>query len=629
MQTLNTIAKKNKTVVLDCETNALTGYEKFWVAVSRDVESGEVVVFKNVHEDPEPLRAHLNTVDVLGGHNLVGFDLGVLRHFLGIDWPLDRILDTLVISRLLDYRREGGHSLENLGAALGYKKSLFNDFSQWSEALQTRCIIDTEISLKVYDEQKAYIYSKKWAPIIQMEIFIQGFCQDMSTSGFHFDIDTATELCETLEPVVAQLEEDLRTAFVPWPVFVREINPRATKSGALHSQDFMWMKEEVKDLTGFSPGCPFSLIEFVPFNPRSSKQRVERLNEAGWRPINKTKAHIEAERAKDVDKIRHYRTWGWKVDEDNLATLPESAPPAAHMLSRFLLLSNRLKVLQEWISIYNPQTGRIHGTFTGIGSWTHRMAHSAPNMANVPALVNRHGKPQPYGAEFRSLWTVPQGKILIGCDAEGIQLRLFAHFCNDSKLIEAIINGKKEDKSDIHSLNQSILGPICNTREVAKTYIYALLLGAGKDKQANILSCRPGEALEGLKRILEFYPGWKELKDTRLKDDAKRGYFTGLDGRLVLFPSAHYILAGYLQNGESVVMKRASLFWRQKLRDLGVPFTPVNFVHDEWQVETTPEHAQIVGSTMADSLRHIGEELGLNCPLAGKFVTGMNWKETH
>ena len=96
-----------------------------------------------------------------------------------------------------------------------------------------------------------------------------------------------------------------------------------------------------------------------------------------------------------------------------------------------------------------------------------------------------------------------------------------------------------------------------------------------------------------------------------------------------LFPAPHYILAGYLQNGESVVMKRASLLWSKELRHLQIPFRAVDFVHDEWQTETLPEFADKVGQVQADSIRIVGEDLGLNCPLAGNYNIGMNWKETH
>lgn len=616
-----------KTAVIDTETNALHDYDKLHVAVCRDLDTDEIKVFRNVHTDPLPFRHYLETVDRVIGHNICGFDREVILKFTGFDIRTIDVVDTLVVSRLLNYSQEGGHSLETWGDYFKFPKSKFSDFSAWSQELEDRCIVDVALTVRLFRYLQDYIDAPKWKPAIDLETQMVYFCQDMSKSGFSFDYDQAQELHAKLKPEVESLVENLKTAFPPRSKVIREIYPVLTKSGTLHSKDFRWLPE--KDLTAFDAGSPFSLFEWEVFNPNSSKQRVERLNEAGWKPFNKTKGHIEAERNKEWEKLPYFKVYGWKVDEENLATLPEGAPAAAHTLARYLLLSSRLSDLEEWLALYNHSTGRIHGTFNGMGSWTHRMSHQSPNMANIPSILNKQGKPQPYGPEFRSLYRATPGRILVGCDAEGIQLRLFAHYCNDPKLIEAIVSGKKEDKTDIHSLNKAILGTICNSRDSAKTYIYALLLGAGKDKQANILQCKPSEAIEGLKRILEFYPGWKELKETRLKQDARKGYFIGLDGRLVLFPSAHYILAGYLQNGEAVVMKRASLFWSSKLKAMGIPFTPVNFVHDEWQVETDPEYADIVGQTMADSLFTIGQELGMNCPLAGKYVTGLNWKDTH
>lgn len=618
----------NKVCIIDTETNALRGYTALWVVVCRDAHTNKVTIFRNLHNDEtarELLSQHLNGYGTIVGHNLLGFDLGVLDHF-AVRYPRNH-LDTLIVSRLLNYSLPGGHSLEAWGKYFKYPKDMFSDFTQWSQGLEDRCIVDTEITLKLYNLFRQFIESDTWKRSIALEHDSFNFSQQLGTNGFFFNIKEAQRLHDEIKPQVDALADALKTAFPPRTRLIREVLPRSTGAGTLHKGDFRWL--EGCDLTPYTPGEPFSLFLYETFNPNSSTQRVERLNEAGWKPFNKTKAHIQAERDKEADKLKHYKIWGWKTDEENLATLPDSAPEAAKMLARYLLLVSRLRNLTEWIGLYNPATGRIHGHFNSLGAWTGRMSHDHPNLANIPALRSRTGAVQLYGAEFRALFCVPEGKVLVGCDADGIQLRLFAHFTNDEKLIASIVSGNKEEKTDIHSLNKEILGTICNSREAAKTYIYALLLGAGKDKQANILGCTAHEAIEGLKRILEYYPGWKILKDTTLKQDAKKGYFKGIDGRLVMFPSAHYILAGYLQNGESVVMKMASILWHRQLTEMGIPHLPVNFVHDEWQVETLPEYADTVGKVMADSIRIVGEQLQLNCPLAGSYVVGQNWKDTH
>lgn len=619
-----------KTVVIDCETNALVDYDKCWVVVCRDVDTDEVATFRHIHEEENATRLErfLSEYGCIVGHNLCGFDLVVLSRFnVLISSETTEFVDTLIISRLLNYNQEGGHSLEAWGKRFGFPKDLFSDFSKWSEELEARCVVDTLLTKRLYNTFSKYLKNPLWKKSIGLEHKVATLCNTLSSNGFSFNIQLAVSLQKELTLKVDYLKNTFREAFPPKSKLIREITPVATKSGSLHSKDFRWL--EAKDLSAFSVGVPFSLFEYEEFNPNSPIQVVTRLNEAGWRPVNKTKGHIEAERNGPPEALERFREVGWKIDEENLATLPETAPEASKRLAEYLLLSSRLGDLNEWIGLYNPKTGRIHGTFNGLGSWTHRKSHQRPNMANIPALTNRHGKPQPYGEAFRSLWTASPGRVLVGCDAEGIQLRLFAHYCNDTRLIEAIVNGKKEDGTDIHTLNKKVLDTICNSREVAKTYIYALLLGAGKRKQAQILSCSTREADEGLERILKFYPGWKQLKEGKIQEDAAKGYFEGLDGRLVIFPSAHHILAGYLQNGESVVMKMASVLWHEELTRMDVPFTFVNDVHDEWQTETLPEFAEVVGQVQAEAIARIGRELGLNCPLAGKYVTGSNWAETH
>lgn len=611
--------------VIDIETEKLDNPEKIWCVVLRNLDNDDVEVYRNCHVFNQELADKLASSSCLVGHNVINFDAPCLHSFSYRS--TSKVIDTLIISRLVNYNLEGGHSLEAWGERFGVAKSKFSDYSQWSQELEDRCVIDTLLTKRLYNTLSTYLKSDKWKRPIELEHKVAQLCQELHSNGFSFNLPLAITFKDTLKHKVDTLSNTFREIFPPKSKLIRVINPVKTKTGTLHSKDFRWKDD--KDLSAFSPEEPFSLFEYEEFNPASPKQIVERLNEAGWKPINKTKGHIAAERNRDKEKLKEYRIYGWKVDEENLATLPPSAPEGARKLAEWLLLNSRLSDLEEWIALYNPVSGRIHGQFNGIGSWTHRKSHQKPNMANIPALVNRKGQPQPWGAEFRSLFRAADGRILVGTDAEGIQLRLFAHYCNDQKLIKAIVEGKKEDKTDIHSLNKQILDTICNSREVAKTYIYALFLGAAKRKQAEILGCSEAEAEKGLQRILDYYPGWKELKETRILADAKKGYFEGLDGRLVYFPSAHHILAGYLQNGESVVMKEASLLWHSVLQKMRIPFWFVDDVHDEWQTETLPQYAETVGKIQAESIYIVGQRFKLNCPLAGSYKIGSNWKETH
>ena len=179
------------------------------------------------------------------------------------------------------------------------------------------------------------------------------------------------------------------------------------------------------------------------------------------------------------DKSEHYKRYGWTVDEANLATLPASAPQAAKDLAKWLTLEGRRKSLVEWLGCVQDD-GKIHGKYWGIGAWTHRMSHSSPNSANIASPFS--GKPKSpveeikakYDGAMRNLWKASDGAWLVGTDAEGIQLRLLAHFMQSEDYVKAIISGKKEDETDIHNMNKKALGPVCRSRDDAKSFVYGV-----------------------------------------------------------------------------------------------------------------------------------------------------------
>lgn len=643
-------------VICDIETEKLDNPQHIWLIVCKEVDTGAVHVFRSPTDSPEEaarFSRFARLVSCWCGHNFLAFDVVHLRSLLSVEIADESILDTLVVSRLLNTNIQGGHSLEAWGERLGSHKISFNDFSKYSLEMEHYCLQDVEVNYLLYQKFKPYLDSKVWASPISLEHKAAIICREMHTSGFFFEKKEAEDLYKNISIEVSELEAQLQKAFPPRSRLLREITPKATKHGTLHRQDFRWLEDG--DLSRFGVGATFSLVEFVPFNPRSPKQVVERLNEAGWKPIVKTDGYIQAERAyrqasktgkptttkKGVtprtaqewqERLKEYETTGWSICEENLATLPENAPEAAKGLAKYLVLSNRHSVLTEWFEAYDATTGRIHGNFNHIGAWTHRMSHSGPNMANIPSGDSL------YAHEMRSLWSVPKDKLLVGVDADGIQLRILAHYMDDKAFTEALINGDKSLGTDAHTVNKNILGNVCKDRDTAKTFIYAWVLGAALAKVAEILGCSISQASDANEAFLEAYPGLENLKRNQIPYDAKRGYFIGLDGRYVLCDSEHLMLAGYLQNGEQVIMKKANTLWRSRLLREGVPFTQVNFVHDEWQTEVPNdmELAKYVAEVQAESIRVAGEQLNLKCPMAGSIIggnkqlaIGRNWAETH
>lgn len=582
------------------------------------------------------------------GHNLIGYDLPVLHRLGGeaVSSALRglRTVDTLVISRLLDFGQSGGHSLARWGEVLGISKGEFKGpWDEWTQEMEDYCVQDTAVSLALYKRFKPYLDSPRWKAPFRLEHFMAEVSYDLHVNGFNFDIDKCKELCYTIGIEREKIDGELLSAFSPKVRFIREISPKFTKFGTLNKSDFRWAGP---DLSAFNGG-PFSLIEYETFNPASPAQIVERLNDAGWKPTEKTKGHLQALRdskSKDdetkqlaLKKLEKFARTGWTVSEENLKTLPPEAPEAAKKLARRILLASRERTLTEWINAYR-EDGRIHGRPQSIGAWTHRMAHQDPNTGNIPR------DDATFGIEMRSMWNVPDGSYLVGVDAEGIQLRVLAHYINDLRFTQSVVSGRKEDGTDPHSLNKQALGEPCKSRNDAKTFIYAWLLGAGIGKVADILGCSYGEAVTANENFLRYYPGLQLLKSNQIPQDAARGFFEGFDGRYVRIfgddrgAKEHFCLAGYLQNGEVCVMKRATEIWYPRLKNEGIPFKLVNLVHDEWQnqVDADYDTALYVANVMADSIRQAGEDFNLRCPMAGsilgghgKIAIGRTWYETH
>ena len=337
------------------------------------------------------------------------------------------------------------------------------------------------------------------------------------------------------------------------------------------------------------------------------------------------------------EKLAYY---GWSCSEDNLNTLPKTAPVGAQNLAQWLTLEGRRSSLAEWIG-QTKDDGKIHGTIRHIGAWTGRCSHQGPNTANISSPF--HGEVRSavdqvksdYDASMRALWRASEGSWLVGTDLEGIQLRVLAdwlwrHFDTDAYAV-AICEGNKADETDIHNLNKKALGVTGITRDTAKTFIYAYVLNAGPPKIANILGVNVTQAIAARDRFEASIEGLVDLKNKLIPYIANQGHFTGYDGRLVKVPSAHKTLAGILQNGEAVVMKYSIIRWQKDAKADGINFKIVGVIHDETQTEVygTKEEAERLGFLQRKAITDVGIELGVKCPLAGSTDIGVNWLETH
>lgn len=410
-------------IVFDIEANALVNPTEIWLIVCKDIDTGETYVYRNLTQDGREKERFLlfaKGVSLWVGHNIIAYDFPILRSLLGLSTPnlnVSSVVDTLIVSKLVDYSRVG-HSIEAYGIEFGKEKGknyYLDFFKSWSQPLEDYCIRDVEIGYEVYKKYLPVIHDRNWHNSINLEQQFQSVCNSLHNNGFYFNTSRARVLLEDVEKVLSELDKEILDAFPSRLKSIREVNPKLTKFGTLHRGDFRWIGDG--DLSEFNGG-PFCRCIWVPFNPASTKQVVEVLNTAGWKPVDKTKTHIEtirelnrkhgkSEGRQDLeDKLVHLEVFGWKINEENLNTLPVKAPKPARLLAKRILYESRRRTLTEWLDLVG-QDDRIHGRFQSLGAWTHRMAHQEPNMANIPNDKDTQGKTKLLGGEMRALWRAP------------------------------------------------------------------------------------------------------------------------------------------------------------------------------------------------------------------------------
>ena len=613
-----------RTVVCDIEADGLlANVTKIWCIVCKDWDTGEVFSWTpdTLNEFNDWAKAE---VAHWIGHNFIAYDLRVLKKVLNVKINPNRVTDTLLISRLQYFTREGGHSLKNWGKILNYPKQEFDDFTQYTPEQLEYCKNDVELTYKVavYLKSEGVQFGSKESSMI--EHLIQHRLEDQNELGFALDVEKAHKLYALLRNKADTLERHILATNPPWPLNKGLVTPKYKKNGELSIVGLKFLE----DWTCVSGA--FTRVGWEEFNLNSPKQKVKRL-EGYWSPTIRTKGYrdlvnnLSPSAKKNKEDIDLRVRYMWKLCEENLATIYDNAPEGLRDLGTFAMLTSRYKEIDGWLDALGLDN-RVHGEVYSMGAVTHRMAHTNPNMANVPASGS------PYGAECRSCFTVsnPDTHVLLGCDAAGIQLRILAHYMNDKDYTNEVVNG------DIHTKNLEAMGinkgvfedGQWTARDTAKTFIYAWLLGAGDAKVGEIIG---GDSEDGRRVKADFLsniPALARLKE-RATAAAGLGGMVGIDGRWIEIKSPHFALSCYLQGGESVVMKYATLLWHSEVYKRNLDARMVAIVHDEWQTEVRKEHADEVGDIQVQSIIKAGKYFKLNCPLDGAYKIGLNWADTH
>jgi DNA polymerase-1 len=578
----------NMDLVFDIETDDLQATLVHCI-VAQDADSGEI--FKFPPNKLEEGYKFLTTADRLIGHNIIGFDIPLVERFGGVDLSGKEVIDTLVLSRLFNPARDGGHSLESWGFRLGLSKIDFTDYLNYSSEMLEYCVRDVTLNTMVYKalrhESKGFSKS-----CIEIEQSVAKIIKQQEVNGFKFDMKSALTLLAELREKKQMIEDEVHNTFKPKWVDTKLVTPYIRTTDGQLSKRGLTDDEYARCLNTLNHE-PFMRQTLQDFNLGSRKQIGEYLIDFGWKPDRFTPTGQPIVDEKTLSEVTHIHE--------------------AKLIADFLLIQKRIAQVDSWVSSVRDDE-RVHGFVIPNGAITGRMTHRNPNMAQVPSVHS------PYGKECRSCWVVDEGNVLLGVDASGLELRMLAHYMDDDEYIKEILDG------DIHTANQKAAK--LKSRNQAKTFIYALMYGAGDEKLGKVVE---GNTADG-KRAREYFfdnnPAFKSLRDRVTRASAKK-YLKGLDGRKLYIRNTHAALNTLLQGAGAIVMKKALGILDDLLRLNTIDYKFVANIHDEWQIEVKESQAEFTGELAVKSIIQAGEEFNLRCPMDGEYKIGRNWSETH
>ena len=280
----------------------------------------------------------------------------------------------------------------------------------------------------------------------------------------------------------------------------------------------------------------------------------------------------------------------------------------------------------------NPQTGRVHTSYSQAATSTGRLASADPNLQNIPVRTVE-------GRKIRKAFVPEKGHVLVSADYSQIELRILAHVAGIDALRQAFHDGQ-----DIHALTASqvfgepIEGMDPMTRRKAKAINFGIIYGISAFGLARQLGIPNGEAKAYIDAYFDKYPGIKAYMERTKTQAREEGFVTTLFGRkchtkgindrnpnMRGFAERAAINAP-IQGGAADIIKRAMIQVPGALTNAGLKAQMLLQVHDELIFEVPKAEAKDTINVVRAAMEGAAH---LDVPLVVDAGTGMSWDEAH
>jgi DNA polymerase I len=281
----------------------------------------------------------------------------------------------------------------------------------------------------------------------------------------------------------------------------------------------------------------------------------------------------------------------------------------------------------------NPETGRVHTSYSLSGAQTGRLASTEPNLQNIPIRTE-------VGRQIRDAFVAEPGHVLMSADYSQIELRLAAHMADVPQLKDAFSKGE-----DIHAMTaEELFGTVDrDTRGKAKTVNFAILYGISSWGLAGRLGVPREEGKAIIDRYFTRFPGIRAYIDDTLGFVRENGFTRTLFGRKTWFPNIRAANPNFragaeraavnapIQGTSADLIKRAMSRMDGALAKAGLPDVKMLLqVHDELVFEVPEGREEAAAAAIRDTMARAAEPaLKLDVPLDVEVGWGANWGAAH
>lgn len=334
---------------------------------------------------------------------------------------------------------------------------------------------------------------------------------------------------------------------------------------------------------------------------------------------------------------RKTATGAWSTDSDALEDLATQGVELARKVLDWRQLAKLRSTYTDALPGYiNPQTGRVHTSYSLAATSTGRLASTEPNLQNIPVRTEE-------GRKIRSAFVAPAGSKLISADYSQIELRVLAHVADIPQLKKAFADGL-----DIHAMTASemfgvpVKGMDPMVRRRAKAINFGIIYGISAFGLANQLSISREEAGNYIKTYFARFPGIRDYMEQTKKTARDQGYVETIFGRRCHFPRItspnpserafleRAAINAPIQGAAADIIRRAMIRMPAALDEAKLSARMLLQVHDELIFETQDAEVEHTMKVVKRVMEKAPEPaLQLSVPLQVDARAAQNWEEAH